>query len=72
MVGSAQGGMEIEELAETNPDAIKKIYIEPAVGLQDFQARKMAFALGLEADQIQQAVKLIQGCYRAMRDLDAT
>ncbi|WP_150047863.1 MULTISPECIES: malate--CoA ligase subunit beta [Methylomonas] len=71
MVGSAQGGMEIEELAENNPDAIKKIYIEPAVGLQDFQAREMAFALGLNADQVPQAVKLIQGCYRAMRDLDA-
>ncbi|WP_446811610.1 malate--CoA ligase subunit beta [Methylomonas sp. 2BW1-5-20] len=71
MVGSAQGGMEIEDLAENNPDAIKKIYIEPAVGLQDFQAREMAFALGLHADLIPQAVKLIQGCYRAMRELDA-
>ncbi len=71
MVGSAEGGMEIEELAESNPDAIKKIHIEPAVGLRDFQAREMAFALGLEATQISQAVKLIQGCYRAMRDLDA-
>ncbi|CAD6876413.1 malate--CoA ligase subunit beta [Methylomonas fluvii] len=71
MVGSAQGGMEIEELAENNPDAIKKIYIEPAVGLQDFQAREMGFALGLHADLIPQAVKLIQGCYRAMRELDA-
>ena len=71
MVGSAEGGMEIEELAETNPDAIKKIHIEPAVGLRDFQARKMAFALGLEARQISQAVKQIKGCYRAMRDLDA-
>jgi len=71
MVGSQQGGMDIEELAETDPEAIIKIYIEPAVGLQDFQARKMAFALGLEATQIPQAVKLIQGCYRAMRDLDA-
>jgi malate-CoA ligase subunit beta len=71
MVGSSQGGMEIEELAESNPEAIKKIYIEPAVGLQDFQARKMAFALGLPADLVPQAVKLIQGCYRAMRELDA-
>ncbi len=71
MVGSAQGGMEIEELAENNPEAIKKIYIEPAVGLQDFQAREMAFALGLNADLVPQAVKLIQGCYRAMRELDA-
>lgn len=71
MVGSAQGGMEIEELAEKNPDAIKKIHIEPAVGLRDFQARKMAFALGLDASQLSQAVKIIKGCYRALRDLDA-
>ncbi len=71
MVGSAQGGIEIEELAETNPEAIKKIYIEPAVGLQDFQAREMAFALGLEPTQLSYAVKIIKGSYRAMRDLDA-
>ena len=71
MVGSAEGGMDIEELAETRPEAINKIYIDPSVGLQDFQAREMAFAIGLEADHIQHAVKLIQGCYRAMRDLDA-
>ncbi len=71
MVGSAEGGMEIEELAVSKPDSIKKIYIEPAVGLQDFQAREMAFALGLDATLISHAVKLIQGCYRAMRELDA-
>jgi malate-CoA ligase subunit beta len=71
MVGSADGGMEIEELAETNPDAIKRIFIEPAVGLQDFQAREMAFALRLEASQLTHAVKTIKGCYRAFRDLDA-
>lgn len=72
MVGSAQGGMEIETLAETDPDAVRKIYIEPAVGLQDFQARKMAFALGVtEPAQLTQAVKTIKGCYRALRDLDA-
>jgi malate-CoA ligase subunit beta len=71
MIGSARGGMEIEELAETDPDAIKKIYIEPSVGLLDFQAREMAFALGLEATQLTHAVKTIRGCYRALRDLDA-
>ena len=71
MVGSAQGGMEIEDLAENYPDAIKKIYIDPAVGLLDFQAREMAFALGLDATQISHAVRLISGCYRAVRDLDA-
>lgn len=71
MVGSAQGGMDIEALAETDPDAIVKIYIEPAVGLQDFQARKMAFALGLDTSLLNHAVKTIKGCYRALRDLDA-
>jgi malate-CoA ligase subunit beta len=71
MVGSAEGGMEIEELAANHPDKIKKIFIDPAVGLLDFQAREMAFALGLDQSQISPAVKLISACYRAMRDLDA-
>jgi len=71
MVGSAQGGMEIEELAVSNPEAITKIYIEPAVGLLDFQAREMAFALGMDAAMLSHAVKTIKGCYRAMRELDA-
>jgi malate-CoA ligase subunit beta len=71
MVGCPQGGMEIEDLVETNPDVIKRIYVEPAVGLQDFQARKMAFALGIDDAQRNQAIKTIKGCYRALRDLDA-
>jgi len=71
MVGSAQGGMDIETLAKEHPEAIIKIYIEPAVGLQDFQVRKMAFALGLDSSSLNHAVKTIEGCYRALRDLDA-
>ncbi len=71
MVGSAEGGMDIEELALHKPEAITKIYIEPAVGLQAFQAREMAFALGLDAAIISHAIKTIKGCYRALRDLDA-
>jgi len=72
MIGSTQGGMEIEQLAETNPEAIHKIYIEPAVGLQDFQARTMVFALGLETTQLlTRSVKTIRSCYRVLRDLDA-
>lgn len=72
MIGSSQGGMDIEELAETNPEAINKIYIEPAVGLQDFQARTMVFSLGLENTHLlTRGVKTIRGCYRALRDLDA-
>jgi malate-CoA ligase subunit beta len=72
MVGSAQGGMDIEELAITHPDAITKIYIEPAVGIQDFQARQMAFALGLDSEIMSHAVKTIKGCYRALRELDVS
>ena len=72
MVGSAQGGVEIEELAETNPKAITKIHIEPAVGIQDYQAREMAFALGLDAEIMSHAIKTIRGCYRALRELDGS
>ncbi len=72
MVGSSQGGMEIEELAANHPEAITKIHIEPAVGLQDFQARQMAFALGLDAEIMSHAVKTIRGCYRALRALDGS
>ncbi|PKM11463.1 MAG: ADP-forming succinate--CoA ligase subunit beta [Gammaproteobacteria bacterium HGW-Gammaproteobacteria-3] len=72
MVGSAQGGMEIEELAETHTEAIIKIYIEPSVGLLDYQAREMAFALGLPNSLVNAAVKTIKGCYRALRETDAS
>jgi malate-CoA ligase subunit beta len=72
VVASAEGGMEIEELAVTKPESIIKIAVEPAVGMQPFQAREIAFALGLDKTQVNQAVTTILGCYRAMRDLDAT
>ncbi|MGB1011028.1 MAG: malate--CoA ligase subunit beta [Thiolinea sp.] len=71
VVASASGGMEIEEISASEPQSIVRSVIEPAVGLPDFQAREIAFALGLEGRQISQAVKLIKGCYRAFRDLDA-
>ena len=71
VVASAEGGMEIEELAVTKPEAIFKISVEAAVGMQPFQAREIAFALGLDKKQVNQAVTTILGCYRAMRDLDA-
>ena len=72
LVMSGSGGLEIEEVAETDPDAIVRISIEPAVGLQAFQARAMAFACGLEAGLVSQAEQLLLGAYRAFRDLDAT
>jgi len=71
VVASAEGGMEIEQLAVEKPESIIKISVEPAVGMQAFQARELAFALGLDKSQINQAVTAFLGCYRAMRDLDA-
>ena len=71
VVASAEGGMEIEQLAVEKPESIVKISVEPAVGMQAFQARELAFALGLDKSQINQAVTTFLGCYRAMRDLDA-
>ncbi|MCP4429493.1 MAG: malate--CoA ligase subunit beta [Gammaproteobacteria bacterium] len=71
-VASASGGMDIEEIAKTSPDSIVRIPIEPAVGLREFQAREVAFALGLSAVQMKEAVTVLQACYRAFRDLDAT
>jgi succinyl-CoA synthetase beta subunit len=72
IVASAEGGMEIEDISATRPDSIVRQTVEPAVGLRDFQAREIAFALGIPADLTQQMVRTLQGCYRAFTDLDAT
>ena len=72
IVASSEGGMEIEEISENRPESIVRSTVEPAVGLRDFQAREIAFALGIPADLTQQMVRTLQGCYRAFRDLDAT
>ena len=72
LVASAEGGVEIEQLAAERPEAISRVYVEPAVGLQPFQAREVAFALGVPASAMQRAVKLIYSAYRAFRDRDAT
>ncbi len=72
VVASSAGGMEIEEIAHEKPETILRTSVEPAVGMQAFQAREIAFGLGLEAAQIAQAVDILQGCYKAFRELDAT
>ncbi|MDO5757499.1 MAG: malate--CoA ligase subunit beta [Rhodobacterales bacterium] len=72
VVASAQGGMEIEDISEDEPDSIVRSVVDPAVGMQAFQAREIAFQLGLDAALIPQAVKQIIGCYRALDDLDAS
>ncbi len=72
VIASKHGGMEIEEIAKNTPDELLQVIVEPAVGLQQFQARELAFQLGLNIKQVSRAVKTIMGAYRAFRDNDAT
>ena len=72
LVASAAGGMEIEQIAEEDPGSMIRVVIEPAVGLQAFQAREVAFALGLDASLVTEAANTLRACYRSFRDLDAT
>ena len=71
-MASQAGGMEIEQVAEENPDAILKEYITPGLGLEAFQARKLAFKLGLKPEQINQAVKFMSGLYQAFEETDSS
>lgn len=71
LIASSEGGMEIEEVAKTSPEKIVKEIIDPAIGLLDFQCRKIATAIGLKGKLMPQAVKLMKAIYRCMRDKDA-
>jgi succinyl-CoA synthetase beta subunit len=71
-MASAAGGMDIEQVAVERPEAILKQYIDPGMGLEPFQARKIAFELGLKPAQINSAVKFLTGLYRAFLDTDAS
>jgi len=72
VVASAAGGMEIEEISTARPKSIIRAVVDPAVGMQSFQAREIAYGLGVDAEIITHLVPTIMGCYRAFRDLDAT
>ena len=72
VVASAAGGMEIEEISAKQPDTIIRVVVDPAVGMQAFQAREVAYGLGVDPEIINKLVPTIMGCYRAFRDLDAT
>src|SRR5271166_1776010 len=71
-MASAAGGMDIEQVAAERPEAILKQYVDPGMGLEPFQARKIAFALGLQASQINPAVQFLTGLYRAFLETDAS
>lgn len=72
VIASQRGGMEIEQIAAEEPEALIQVVVEPAVGLQQFQAREIAFKLGLNIKQVAAAVKTIMNAYRAFRDCDGT
>jgi len=72
IVASAEGGMEIEDISAERPDSIVRATVEPAVGLQDFQCRQIAFKLGIDPALTQSMVRTLKGAYRAFREYDAT
>jgi succinyl-CoA synthetase beta subunit len=71
-MASAAGGMDIEQVAAENPDAILKEYIDPGMGLEAFQARKIAFQLGLKPQLINQAVQFMTGLFKAFEETDGS
>ncbi len=70
-VCSTEGGMDIEEVAASTPEKIVSFSVDPATGLWDFHGRRVAYALGLEGDQVKQTVKLIKNLYRMFIETDA-
>ena len=73
VMASTEGGMDIEKVAEETPELIHKVWIDPAIGFQDFQARQIAFALGLkEKKQLRSAVKFLRGLYNAYINYDCS
>jgi succinyl-CoA synthetase beta subunit len=72
MMGSSEGGMDIEEVAHKTPEKIHKIVIDPAVGMQPFQARQMAFAIGFKGPAANNAVKVLLGLAKVFKDNDCS
>ena len=70
IMASAAGGMDIEEVAASEPERIVTEFVDPAAGLQPFQVRRIGFALGLDAGQRKQIVTILQGLYRLFVEKD--
>ena len=71
VIASASGGMNIEEVAKTDPDRVIREAVDPAIGLAGFQCRKIAAKIGLRGKQISEASKLMQALYKCFREKDA-
>ncbi|MDO8550875.1 MAG: ADP-forming succinate--CoA ligase subunit beta [Ignavibacteria bacterium] len=72
IMASTEGGVEIEKVAEETPEKIIKVWIDPSIGLQSYQARKLAFSLGLEGDAFKNFIKFISALYKAYEQTDAS
>jgi len=72
VIASAAGGMEIEEVAATRPEAISRVAIDPAAGFQPYEGRELAFALGLTGDLMRPAVELLSALYRCFMEKDCS
>lgn len=72
VVASIAGGIEVEEISASQPESIVRAIVEPAVGMQAFQARQIAFKLGIPDSLVTEAVETILGCYQAFEQRDAT
>ena len=72
VVASTEGGMSVEEISSEKPETIIRSKIEVAVGMQEFQAREIAFSLGIEPELVSRTADVIRNCYRVFSELDAT
>src|SRR5215475_11471343 len=69
---STQGGMDIEEVADTNPDAIARLHVDPLLGFQDFHGRRLAFEAGVDADVVRPVGQMLAKLYAAFVAEEAT
>ena len=69
-IASAEGGVEIEKVAEENPDAIKSLHVNYVQGLQPYQCRQMGFSLGLNSKQVGQLTRIMMGLYKLFNEKD--
>jgi succinyl-CoA synthetase beta subunit len=72
IIASTEGGMDIEDVAESTPEKITRVFVDPAVGLQPYEARQVAFSFGFTGDTFKKALKLISAVYRVFWELDAS
>ena len=72
VIASEAGGMEIEQIAQTNPEKIFKVYIDTAIGFQPFQGRKLAYEMSLDGGQVGEATRLISNLYKLFMDKDCS